>query len=456
MKPICTPGEIKKFFGIHAMLGCFSFPRIKMCWNQRYKFDPIASAMTRDRFLLLRVNLHILNIHAVNKELEQAKNKLWRVQPVIDAVRNRCLQLLRDGYHFSIDEQMIPFGGRCAGLKVVVKNKPRPEGLKNFVLTTSNGTVLDFEIYQGGSTHLPDTEKFGMGPGVILRLATTLPTGSFIYFDRYFTSLPLMQELSKKGIHGTGTLMLNRFNTKKNNKYDFKKDTAMKRGEYEEIVSADEKICVLKWKDNKGVLMTSTAFGANPVCSVQRWEKKTRQYINVNCPAIVKNYNSYMGGVDTCDQMMETYRTWLKSRKWTLKVILHMFDLSIVNSWMEYRKDCKANKMKAKDIMDLLAFRLSVGEYLLAGTPRAAGENREPEFANMASTSRYQPKSLPSIDKQNDGYNHWPMMDTLKEPRACRALRCTSRSRCRCSKCDVYLCLTKDRNCFYDFHNGAF
>ncbi|CAG4966113.1 unnamed protein product [Parnassius apollo] len=174
---------------------------------------------------------------------------------------------------------------------------------------------------------------------------------------------------------GTGTLMMNRFNTKKNSKYEFKKDAAMKRGEYEEIVSADEKICILKWKDNK------------------------------------------------------------------------------VNSWMEYRQDCRANKMKTKDILDLLAFRLSVSEYLLAGSPRAAGDNREPEFAEMPSSSRYRPKPLPSVDKQRDGYNHWPVMDTLKEPRVCRAIKCTSRTRCRCSKCDVYLFLTKDRNCFYDFHN---
>ncbi|CAG5054029.1 unnamed protein product [Parnassius apollo] len=50
LKPVCTSGEIKKFFCIHGLMGCFSYPRIKLFWNQRYKFDPIASAMSRDRF----------------------------------------------------------------------------------------------------------------------------------------------------------------------------------------------------------------------------------------------------------------------------------------------------------------------------------------------------------------------------------------------------------------------
>lgn len=83
----------------------------------------------------------------------------------------------------------------------------------------------------------------------------------------------------------------------------------MRRGECEEVVSADENICILKWKDNKGVLLASTAFGSKPTSIVPRWEKKSRQYIVVSYLAIVKNYNTFMGRVDTCDQMMENYRT---------------------------------------------------------------------------------------------------------------------------------------------------
>ncbi|KAJ2946825.1 hypothetical protein O0L34_g16151 [Tuta absoluta] len=111
-----------------------------MIWSEKYRYDPIANAMSRERFFLLRTNLHCVDVGAVNQAEEQTKNRLWRVQPVIDAVRNRCLQLPRDAGNYSIDEQMIPFGGRC-DLKVVVKNKPRPAGLKNFVVTTSKGQV---------------------------------------------------------------------------------------------------------------------------------------------------------------------------------------------------------------------------------------------------------------------------------------------------------------------------
>ncbi|GBP80088.1 Chimeric ERCC6-PGBD3 protein [Eumeta japonica] len=245
--------------------------------------------------------------------------------------------------------------------------------------------------------------------------------------------------------------MANRFNTKKKTLYEFKKDNRMTRGD-EEVVNRENTLSVVKWKNNKGVLMVSTAFGAAPRTQVSRWDKKRKRYIDVSCPAIIKNYNSFMGGVDVCDQMMEVYRTWRKTRKWPVKVIIHMFDLAIVNSWLEYRADCKASNRKSIDIMDLLAFRLSISDHLLNGPPRKR-PREDLEFAEMPTTSKYRVKSLPTVDRQYDGFNHWPVFDTLKQPRCCRAPGCSSRSRCRCSKCDIYLCLNKDRNCFFDFHN---
>ncbi|KAM7308476.1 hypothetical protein ISCGN_012110 [Ixodes scapularis] len=51
---------------------------------------------------------------------------------------------------------------------------------------------------------------------------------------------------------------------------------------------------------------------------------------------VVCDYNWHMGGLDMCDQMMECYCRWIKTRKWTLKVILYFMDFAIVNAWMEY------------------------------------------------------------------------------------------------------------------------
>lgn len=47
-----------------------------------------------------------------------------------------------------------------------------------------------------------------------------------------------------------------------------------------------------------------------------------------------------------------------------------LFDLAIVNSWFEYREDARKANMRKNEVIDLLAFRLSIVEYLLGGPTR--------------------------------------------------------------------------------------
>lgn len=413
-----------------------------MAWLQRFRLPYITDALTRDRFFLIRTNLHIVDKAAVPAQ-EKSQNRLWLVQPMIDTVRNRCLELSRSHGTYSIDEQMIPFLGKCP-VKQYVPGKPRPVGLKNFVITSSSGLILDFEIYQGNTTPFPDT-ALGLGPSVVLRLISTLPKGSFIFFDRYFTTIPLMEKLITEQIDGTGTLTTNRFKG-----YTFTKDSQMRRGDFEETVNAERNVCVVKWKDNKSVLMTSTCLGAQPVENVQRWDKSSKSYITVPCPNIVKKYNENMGGVDVSDQMLEAYRSWHKTRKWPLKVFMHLFDMSLVNAWYEYRIASQSNKQKAMDFLD---FKLTVSDFLLGGPTRKRQRDPTDDLSEMPTTSHYKPATIPTMDKRLDGYNHWPICDTIKAPRCCRLKNCSSRSKIRCTKCNVYLCLSKDNHCFYVFHN---
>ena len=345
---------------------------------------------------------------------------------------------------------MVPFTGRCK-LKQLVKNKPRPVGLKNFVVTSSSGIVIDFEMYQGESTPLPDKKDLGLGPAVVMRLVQSLPHGSFVYFDRYFTTLHLLQRLGEKGIEGTGTVMVNRIRNVK------LKDGKMQRGESHQYVRSDDIMVVVEWQDNKKVVLASTCTGTEPVTKVKRWSKKDQKYMDVDCPAVVKSYNQHMGGVDVCDQLMECYRTWFRSRKWTLKVILHFLDLSTVNSWLIYREECKANKLPKRKILDLLKFRLACAEALMA-TPereRRLNEEEQEEESNLPSKKKmkiYTPSPKPVADKRYDGYDHWPTVSDISSPRTCQLESCKSRTKTKCTKCDQYLCLSKEKDCFRLFH----
>ena len=105
---------------------------------------------------------------------------------------------------------MIPFTGKTK-LKQYVPGKPHPEGLKNFVLASPQGLVLDFEVYQGKKLDDGGTEgkPWTVGESVVLRLVQTLDQGTSVYFDRYFTTARLLEQLEARGLHGTGTIKKN-------------------------------------------------------------------------------------------------------------------------------------------------------------------------------------------------------------------------------------------------------
>lgn len=98
-------------------------------------------------------------------------------------------------------------------------------------------------------------------------------------------------------------------------------------------------MCVVKWLDNKPVLMASTSTGLQSEGLVRCWSKKEKKYINVKCPAIVMKYNSKMVGVDMSDRMISYYRTRARTKKWTIRTVFHFFDLAVTNAWIQYRND---------------------------------------------------------------------------------------------------------------------
>lgn len=69
------------------------------------------------------------------------------------------------------------------------------------------------------------------------------------------------------------------------------------------------------------------------------------------------------GGVDILDQLMEYYRTFYKTRKWSVKVIHHFFDLAIVNAYQEYKRAARFSQLPPRQVLDLMSFRLQIGEY---------------------------------------------------------------------------------------------
>ena len=103
----------------------------------------------------MRTSLHIVSLR---DQPEHESNKFWKVSPLIEAERQKCLSLVREEY-LSIDEQMVPFTGRALA-KQFVKGKHSPEGRKNLVCCGKSGIAYDFILYQGKGTGIEKNIRF--------------------------------------------------------------------------------------------------------------------------------------------------------------------------------------------------------------------------------------------------------------------------------------------------------
>ena len=126
-------------------------------------------------------------------------------------MRNGCRALEPEELN-SIDEQMIPFHGRCPA-RQYIKNKPNPVSIKSFVHFGKSGKAYDFELYQGAGTGISAEHTYlGLGGSIVMRLVENMPRNENfkVFFDNYFTSIALLLELKALGMDSLGVVKSNR------------------------------------------------------------------------------------------------------------------------------------------------------------------------------------------------------------------------------------------------------
>lgn len=457
-----TAVEMIRITGIQLMMGSLKLPQARLYWSRDFDFPIITNAVTQDRFFELRKYMHFVD----NLSPHDENDKLWKIRPIIDRIRKMCVTLPRSA-HLAIDEQMIPFSGRCQ-FRQYIPSKPNPLGLKNFVLAAKDGLVLDFHIYTGkGTVNENDLKQYGLGGSVVKLLTGTIPKdgGHVVYTDRFFTSIKCANFCLESNIHITGTVMKNRIGAVVNK---LSSDKVMKRGEWDEKVREDDKMCCVKWKDNKSVILLSTCMGSEPTATCKRWSKEEKKRVDVPQPAIVKAYNQNMGGIDLCDRYLSYYRFYMRTIKWPVRAFNHFVDLTVVNCWIMYRRQCeKTNELKHKR-MSLLNFRMHLATALIkfdSVTPpppsRQSGrrqpqpdeeEVEEVEEDEQQPATKYRKVVAQPVDEVRfDMYGHFPKYCNDNFASKCRYPGCKSKSRIMCVKCNMYLCVLKN-NCFQRYH----
>lgn len=460
--PTIKSEEMKCFIGILILSSYNILPSKRHYWEKAedVRNEMVCKAMRRSRFFTIMKHFHC----ADNNQLDRS-DKFTKLRPLLKLIQENCLNHFVPVRDLNYDESMIKYFGKH-GSKQFIRGKPIRFGFKAWCLNTSEGYCVNFDLYQGKDTTIPDhhAKHFGKASAPFVKLIEQLDETKQVlpyhfYFDNLFTSPNLFTFLRFCGYEATGTIRANRVpkesvraasapNSRlRSGRVQKKKLTYRKvfpeilspchlkvRGNFCSGIERKSGLFFLRWLDSGIVTVSSTAHGIQPIKPVKRYSKQQRRNVLIPRPSIISNYNKYMGGTDQMDWNVYKYRTSIRGKKWTWNIITWLLDVVINNAWLMYRH----HNIKTAQ----LDFRRAVVEYYLTayGTPSM---RPGPSGAPLALTTRV------TEDIRFDDKGHYVVSTDAGKRRRCAYEHCDSKVRTMCRKCNVGLCVPH----FYIFHS---
>lgn len=332
--------DIQKYIGICILTSIIQAPSLRRYWNSLLGNDFIQKTMSVNRFEKIRQYLHFNNNANMRSRDNPLHDRLYKIRPLFNSLIENFLKVPFET-SLCVDEQMCSTKARHY-LKQYIPSKPHKWGFKLFVLCGVSGFAYNMEIYTGqendDKTRLPTEINLGASSNTVIRLTRNVPHGmNFkIFFDNYYTSIPLLAGLFDKGIQSLGTVRKNRIpNCKVPDDKFWKKEPRGKSYELTTTTSGMD-LALVSWKDTKVVNLLSNFVGERPIEPINRRERNSCSK-QLDCPAIVREYNKFMGGVDTLDASLGRYKIKLRSKKWYIRIFYHLLDVTICNAWLLYR-----------------------------------------------------------------------------------------------------------------------
>lgn len=443
-----TPDEIQQWLGLVIITGLVDKPYLEKHWStDSIIYTPIFSnTMPRDRFFNILSCYHLNNNDNYVARGNDGHDPVFKVRPLYDVTRARCLSVYTPSENLSLDEGMVPWKGRLI-FKQFLPKKPDRFGMKMYVICeASSGYISHYEIYTGKdfdpNPSANDTEILaGHSYNVVMGFMKTcnfLNKGYTLYTDNYYSSPTLFSELCAEGTSAVGTARLNRKEMPKALK-------EMKLCKGHVIFRQRGELLALKWMDKRDVTMLSTKHSPTFTLS-ENYDRTTGEVIVI--PTCIVDYNKYMGGVDRSDQLAKYYTITRKTMKWWKKLALHIINISITNAYILYKKYTTGNKLSHYDFRKELARDL-ISRYVSrmnrkGRRPTGAPENRL--------TQRHFPALIPAqenaknkhpcrkcvVCNTNSGKRHAPGQSRKR-----------IESRYWCPDCEKPLCVSE---CFKRYH----
>ena len=347
-----TISEMKAFLGIIFTMTIVRLPNSEMFWNQNSRlFNPPG---IRDLFSEQRFSDIFTSLCFCDLETDAKKNRHTKIEAISHAIISNSQIFYTPNKNLSLDESMIAFKGRCAD-KVFMPQKPIRHGMKAYVLCESDtGYVVNWAL------HIKDKKDKAQADNkrtqqIVMKLIEGLEgEGYCVFMDRYYSTLQLFLDLKTLGIGACATIQQNRLHL---DDKSAKLIQDIKSGEIRYFqYSNDLRLAV--WKDTKLVFVLSNFHKQEDIEVERRVRKKERsdepgeQKEKVMMPKCVFEYTHNMGGVDTLDQLLAYYELNKRSRKWTVKVFLHLLEIGFFNSYIIYSKICQTSNVNPLSRLD--------------------------------------------------------------------------------------------------------
>lgn len=415
-----TIAELHVFLGILLLSGYGKYPNRRIYWSSEEDVPKIVQNSMR----LKRFEMILRFIHFNDNSKLPSDDRLYKLRPFLEILGKNFRAHGGLDEHLSVDESMVPYYGKHYA-KQFIQSKPIRFGYKNWALCSSNGYMYGFDVYTGKDNNKP--KNLGLGGDVVMFLLEQVGVpenqGFKLYFDNFFTGLPLLSHLANKKYCAVGTIRENRL--EQCPLLEKKQWSKKERGAYKYY--KNEQTLLVQWKDNKVVSLASN-FETNDTVTTSRWDRVSKTKKALPQPKMVATYNKGMGGVDKLDNLVAAYRTRIRQRKWYWPLVAYFLDVSVVNGWLLMRK----LQPEDKTANSLLVFR----RYIALTFLKSFGV--KPQQGRI---------SRPLTDVRRDNFGHLIVYNETDR----RCAFCGKKSNFICQKCNVAL---HPKICFYSYHTS--
>ena len=321
-----TSQELFSFLGINMIMEFHELSSLTDFWSCEPDLPVpfVSNVLPRNRFAQILSNIHVNDNAAIPNN---NTDKLYKLRPMINQLNSNFVKLYNVSHHVSVDKSMMLFKGRSA-IKQYNPIKPIKRGFKLWSLADMDGYLYHCEVSQGKNQVFVDdaiSKYFGLGPSIVYQLTKLLHGKHHQFFiDNYFSTVLLMEYLLHHQVYSLWSTAVStathhqvyccgiRRSDRKYLPKNLKTEKTFQRGEFDYLVS-DGGLVFYKWKDNKVVTLLSNFHGMESA-TVLRIQKDGSR-INFNWPVSIKDYNTYMGGVDKADMLISSYGLSRKSKK---------------------------------------------------------------------------------------------------------------------------------------------